>query len=75
MTKSELIAKLAARYPQLVAMEAVAAVAAILDAMTSSRAKGERTGCTPKTGENVSVPQKCVPHFKPGRELKERVDK
>lgn len=33
-----------------------------------------RQGRNPKTGEQVSVPGKCVPHFKPGRELKERVD-
>jgi integration host factor subunit beta len=33
-----------------------------------------RTGRNPKTGENVPVPEKCVPHFKPGRELRDRVD-
>ena len=34
-----------------------------------------RTGRNPKTGEKVAVPEKCVPRFKPGRELKERVDR
>jgi integration host factor subunit beta len=33
-----------------------------------------RIGRNPKTGEAVHVPQKYVPHFKPGRELRERVD-
>jgi len=32
-----------------------------------------RTGRNPKSGEKVPVPQKFVPHFKPGRELRERV--
>lgn len=34
----------------------------------------ERVGRNPKTGESVHVPQKYVPHFKPGKELRERVD-
>jgi len=33
-----------------------------------------RKGRNPKTGESVSIPAKCVPHFKPGKELRERVD-
>ena len=33
-----------------------------------------RTGRNPKTGESVSVPGKYVPHFKPGRLLRERVN-
>ena len=33
-----------------------------------------RTGRNPKTGERVQVPAKKVPHFKPGKELCERVD-
>ena len=33
-----------------------------------------RTGRNPKTGEKVAVPEKYVPHFKPGKELRERVD-
>jgi integration host factor subunit beta len=31
-------------------------------------------GRNPKNGENVSVPAKYVPHFKPGKELRERVN-
>ena len=34
-----------------------------------------RTGRNPMTGEKVAVPEKYVPHFKAGRELRERVDR
>ncbi len=33
-----------------------------------------RIGRNPKTGDAVTVPDKHVPHFKPGRQLRERVD-
>ena len=42
MTKSELIARLAQRYPQLVAKDAEFAVKMILDAMTHALLKGHR---------------------------------
>ena len=42
MTKSELIARLAIRYPQLVAKDAEFAVKMILDAMTASLVSGQR---------------------------------
>ena len=32
-------------------------------------------GRNPKTGEKIEVPPKKLPFFKPGKELKERVDK
>ena len=34
-----------------------------------------RLGRNPKTGEKVNVPEKFVPHFKPGKELKMKVNK
>jgi integration host factor subunit beta len=91
MTKSELIAKLAARFPQLVVKDAELAVKSILDAMAEKLTAGERIeirgfgsfslnyrpprlGRNPKTGEKVQVPEKYVPHFKAGKELRERVD-
>ena len=91
MTKSELIAQLAVRHPQLVATDAEMAVKTILDAVSKSLAGGERVeirgfgsfslnyrpprlGRNPKTGEKVEVPEKYVPHFKAGKELRERVD-
>ena len=33
-----------------------------------------RTGRNPKTRASVQVPDKFVPHFKPGKELRERVN-
>jgi integration host factor subunit beta len=33
-----------------------------------------RNGRNPKTGQSVKVPAKDVPHFKAGKELRERVD-
>lgn len=33
-----------------------------------------RVGRNPKTGDSVTLPGKHVPHFKPGKELRERVD-
>lgn len=32
-----------------------------------------RIGRNPKTGESVALPGKYVPHFKPGKELREQV--
>ena len=91
MTKSDLIARLAARYPQLVAKDADLAVKTILDAMTLSLSEGQRieirgfgsfglnyrpprVGRNPKSGDKVQVPEKHVPHFKAGKELRDRVD-
>lgn len=36
--------------------------------------KPPRQGRNPKTGAKVKVPAKYVPHFKAGKELRERVD-
>ncbi len=33
-----------------------------------------RVGRNPKTGEPVALPAKHVPHFKPGKQLRERVN-
>ncbi|OOF37570.1 integration host factor subunit beta [Rodentibacter heidelbergensis] len=33
-----------------------------------------RIGRNPKTGDSVKLEAKCVPHFKAGKSLKERVD-
>lgn len=33
-----------------------------------------RMGRNPKTGESVALLEKHVPHFKPGKELRDRVD-
>jgi integration host factor subunit beta len=91
MTKSELIARLAERFPQLVAKDADFAVKMILDALTAALVRSDRIeirgfgsfalnyrppriGRNPKSGDKVQVPEKYVPHFKAGKELRERVD-
>ncbi len=91
MTRSELIERLAERFPQLVAKDAEFAVRAILEAMARTLAAGQRieirgfgsfavsyrpprVGRNPKSGEQVMVPGKRVPHFKAGKDLRERVD-
>ena len=91
MNRSDLIARLAERYPQLLTKDAELAVKVILDTMSSSLASGgrveirgfgsfalnyrpPRVGRNPKSGEKVNVPAKYVPHFKAGKELRERVD-
>ncbi|MCF8177434.1 MAG: integration host factor subunit beta [Sulfuritalea sp.] len=91
MTKSELIAQLAERFPQLAAKDADYAVKMMLDALTAALVRNDRieirgfgsfalnyrpprVGRNPKSGEKVQVPAKYVPHFKAGKELRERVD-
>jgi integration host factor subunit beta len=39
------------------------------------RRRGSRTGRNPKTGEGVVVPAKNVPYFKPGKELRELINR
>ena len=36
--------------------------------------RAPRTGRNPKTGETVELPGKYVPHFKPGKEMRDRVN-
>lgn len=36
--------------------------------------RAPRIGRNPKTGESVALGAKCVPHFKPGKELRDRVN-
>lgn len=40
----------------------------------TTKKRDARIGRNPKTGEAVQVPAKVVPHFKPGKELREKVD-
>jgi len=91
MTKSELIAQLAARQPQLEYRDVELAVKELLEQLSTALSAGTRIevrgfgsfslhyrppriGRNPKTGDTVHVPDKHVPHFKPGKELRERVD-
>lgn len=91
MTKSELIAQLAAENPHLRPPHTVLIVATIFDAIAAALARGDRvelrgfgafsakrrdarTGRNPRTGAAVAVAGKAVPYFKPGKELRERVN-
>jgi len=91
MTKSELIDRLAARHPHLLATDGELAVKTILDLMVDTLMAGRRieirgfgsfslswrpprVGRNPKTGDRVEVGGKFVPHFKAGKELRDRVD-
>lgn len=40
----------------------------------STRARDARTGRNPRTGEPVSVDAKRVPYFKPGKEMRARLN-
>lgn len=40
----------------------------------STREREARVGRNPRTGETVDVPAKKVPYFKPGKEMRERLN-
>jgi len=91
MTRSDLVARLSERFPQLTLRDTEFAVKTILDAMSDALARGHRIeirgfgsfsinrrpprmGRNPRSGEQVLIPEKRVPHFKPGKSLREAVD-
>ena len=84
MTKSELINRLAERNPQLAVKTILDAMMQNLVEGKRIEIRGfgsfslnyrpPRVGRNPKTGEKVSVSGKYVPHFKAGKELRDRVD-
>jgi integration host factor subunit beta len=41
----------------------------------STRARRARTGRNPRTGDSVDVDAKRVPYFKPGKELRDKLNK
>jgi integration host factor subunit beta len=41
----------------------------------STRERNPRKGRNPRTGASVDVPAKSVPYFKPGKEVRERLNK
>lgn len=91
MTRSELIASLAAKFPTLTNDDVDLAVHEILRGIRQAMVRGERVeirgfgvfdlkyraprvGRNPKTGEPVLVGARRIPHFKAGKEMRERVD-
>lgn len=90
MNRTELIARIAVKHPNLADKDVDLAVNLILGAMVNSLADGRRieirgfgsfsvirraarSARNPRTGELVGVPEKNVPGFKAGKELKARV--
>jgi integration host factor subunit beta len=91
MTKAELVEEVArvsdlTRRHSEVIVDAV--VVSIIDALKKGdkielrgfgtfrlRRRDSRTGRNPKTGAGVLVPAKSVPHFKPGKELRELINR
>jgi integration host factor subunit beta len=91
VTKSELIAALAAANPHLRHNDAELIVSTVFEEVAAALERGDRVelrgfgafsvrsrnprpGRNPRTGEQVAVSGKSVPFFKPGKELRERVN-
>ena len=81
MTKSELIEAIAKRQPHLALKDVELSVKCIIERIEirgfgsfSLHKRPQRMGRNPKTGESVALAEKHVPHFKPGKELRDRVD-
>ena len=91
MTRSDLIAELAASNPHLrvadVELIVTTVFGQIIDALArddrvelrgfgafSVKHRPARTGRNPRTGAHVAVDKKCVPFFKTGKEMRERLN-
>jgi integration host factor subunit beta len=88
LTRSDLIAELAASHPHLRVADVELIVATIFDQMTRALARVElrgfgairakqrnaRIGRNPRTGEEVPVDEKAVPFFKAGKEMRGRLN-
>ena len=91
MTKADLISRLAEEADLTLKDAGVVVdtfFAAITDALAAgektelrgfgsfrTRNRGPREGRNPRTGEKVSVPAKTVPYFRPGKSLRQLVDR
>src|SRR5579875_1301955 len=86
MTKSELIAELAAANAHLLARDVERIVNTVFEEIKTALARGDRVELrgfgaftvrrrNPRTGEPVPVQAKAVPFFKAGKELRERVNR
>ncbi len=91
MTRSDLIERLAERFPQLSQQDVEEALKTMLNTMSEALAEGHRIeirgfgsfsvnerrsrmGRNPRTGAQVLIAEQRVPHFKPGKALREGVD-
>ena len=71
MTKSELIERIVSYQGQLSTGDRIEIRGF---GSFSLHYRAPRTGRNPKTGESVLLDGKFVPHFKPGKELRDRVN-
>lgn len=91
MKKSELIAKIHDRFPNMTNKDIDKSLGIIFDEISNALCAGERVelrgfgafsvrrregrmGRNPRTGEATEIPAKNVPYFRPGKDLKERVN-
>jgi len=91
LTRSELIADLAASHPHLRVADVELIVTTIFEQIAAALARGERVemrgfgaftvrqrnariGRNPRTGETVQVDEKAAPHFRTGKELRDRLN-
>ena len=80
MIRSELVQKLGDANPGLMMGEVDSIVTTFFDEIVtrfgafSTRARDARTGRNPRTGEAVDVDAKRVPYFKPGKEMRARLN-
>ncbi len=85
MIKSELVARLAKRHPHLYLRDVERAVSAGLArgdrveirgfGSFSVRLREARIGRNPATGDRVDVGEKVFPHFKAGKQLRQRLNR
>ena len=81
MTRSDLVEELAAQYAVKTILDAMGD-ALVRGHRIEIRGFGSftvnrrppRIGRNPRSGESVQIPEKRVPHFKPGKALREAVD-
>jgi len=84
MLRSELIDTLHEENPHLTRFDVERVVAVVLESITQTLEKGARvelrgfgafsSGRNPRTGGEVFVPEKHVPFFRTGKDLRARID-
>jgi integration host factor subunit beta len=74
MIKSELIQQIAEDNPHLYQRDVERIVSMRGFGAFSVKQRDARMGRNPRTGEAVPVPEKAVPFFKAGKELRERMN-
>lgn len=92
VTKSELIKRLAQRYPAFYYKDLSRIVELIFDEMALAmidgkrielrgfgsfavRKREKRIARNPKTNEQLFLPERFTPYFRPGKELKQRINR